>query len=271
MLSITGSNLTNLTLPQTNLLTSIVVNDNKLTSLDVSKNTELTKLVVYNNNLEGLNLASNTKLQTLHASSNKISSIDLSNNTVLNDIDLSNNNLSCLNLVSNPIRVFLSPQSVKRDKTIGIDEPLELLFSELDANIIPGNVLSVTDATISGDKFTGLRNESRFSYTYATRTGSIQPTDMLVFVVAKFTYEPIISGSPSISPTLTPALTPALTPTPTPTTLPTPSATPTPPSTSVPVITAPQTGDSQNTLLFVMLAILSIAVVSLVLKKHSKI
>ena len=89
-ITITGENITHLSVGNINL-----------TNLDVSKNTELMMLECYENQLTSIDISKNTALTDLNCSSNSLTVLDVSVNIALIEMFCSSNQLTNLNVSKN--------------------------------------------------------------------------------------------------------------------------------------------------------------------------
>ncbi|MDD8048087.1 MAG: InlB B-repeat-containing protein [Thomasclavelia sp.] len=107
-LDLSNNNLKDINLSNNTVLYSFDVSENKLTNLDVSNNIELEKLLCSNNDIKNLDLSKNSKLELLVCFDNDIKSLDLSKNSKLNFLMCHYNGLTSLDLGSNTKLGFAS-------------------------------------------------------------------------------------------------------------------------------------------------------------------
>ena len=107
-LSLYDTNLSTIDLSNNTNLTDLNLARNNLSTIDLSNNTNLTDLNLANNNLSTIDLSNNTKLTHLRLYNTNLSTIDLSNNTKLTYLDLTSNNLSEIDVSNNYLLEYLN-------------------------------------------------------------------------------------------------------------------------------------------------------------------
>jgi len=95
--TLSGCNLSSLTLPSASTIRRLYIDENPISSLDLSNSNTLQQLTANNCNLNGINITNNF-LSRLELNNNPIGSINLTGQTGLGTLKVSNCNLNSLNL-----------------------------------------------------------------------------------------------------------------------------------------------------------------------------
>ena len=162
LLSCFSNNLSSLDVSKNTALNELHCRENNLSSLDVSNNTALWWLECSSNNLGSLDLSKN--ITVLGCRGNNLSSLDVSKNKELCELDCSENNLICLDVSKNTELWDLNAKSQAKDV---IATNGEILLSSLSPNIVASNITNIKGATLSGDKFTNITDDT-ITYDYET-------------------------------------------------------------------------------------------------------
>lgn len=175
-------------------LTELQCKKSGLTSLNLENAADLEKLDCRENQLSTLDISKNKKLTQLHCEKNQITDLDLSENSALTGLYCSSNQLTSLDLSGNPIKVP-SLGSQKRTITVIGDS---YTLSDMDSNLDPDRITSLTGATLEDGKLKGFTGKD-VTYKYQTTKGSNSRTMSVTLSVIKkledsWISEPSISG-----------------------------------------------------------------------------
>jgi hypothetical protein len=102
----TDNPLTNLDIPQTTILFSLVLDNTQLTYLDVTHNPNLTSLSCSNNQLISLNVTQNPALEFLSCDYNQLTNLNVTQNPALKGLMCTNNQLTSLDVTQNPALAY---------------------------------------------------------------------------------------------------------------------------------------------------------------------
>jgi len=92
--SISNSQLTSITLPNTSSLTSLILSFNSLSNIDLSNAASIEGLSLDNNQFSSIDVSQLNSLTLLDISYNNINSLSITSNTLLTDLYVSNNQLT---------------------------------------------------------------------------------------------------------------------------------------------------------------------------------
>ncbi len=167
-LSLFGSNVESLTLPNTNNLTVITIWNHKINAplsmsvvpqlealdirsnfgtvpldIDLSSNLELTSLNLTNDLMNVIDVTQNTKLTTFRVYTNNLTTLDVTQNLVLDRLEAYQNQLPSIDLSQNTVLQWLN-LSNNQLPSLNITNNIDLQSVNISANLFTGTGLDLT-------------------------------------------------------------------------------------------------------------------------------